>query len=45
MDFVANKVLVEIIGEGAFWITYFMERIWSVGKYWSEVLLFRILWC
>ena len=20
-------------------------RVWSVKKYWSEVLLFRLLWC
>ena len=20
-------------------------RVWSIKKYWSEVLLFRLLWC
>ena len=54
MDSGANKTPVEMIREGAFGGTYFrdiysgingkwyMERIWSVKKYWSEVLLFRL---
>ena len=25
--------------------TKIMERIWSVEKYWSEVLLLKLLWC
>ena len=56
MDFSPNKTPIEVIKEGAFGGTYFRDiysgvmwkwykKSWKVKRYWSEILLFRLLWC
>ena len=57
MDFGANKMPVEMHLEVFILETFIlvlrsqevvqevMERIQSVEKYWSEILLFRLSWC